>query len=243
MELDKIMDNANNNSALSTQPSAPLQEEKNSLATDITRAVLATIVLTVLVSVIYPALIWGIGQLAFNHQANGSLISDAKGNIVGSELLGQQFTQPQYFHGRLSDAFTSVYTGTNGVVANITTSSGSNYGPTDARLIDPITGTVAVAAQQVLSEDLGINAALPLSGTQPTVPIDLVTASASGLDPDISPAAAELQIARVAKARNMSEDQVRQLVSQYTEGRDLGIFGEPRVNVLKLNIALDNLKK
>ncbi len=220
-----------------------LEEEKSNFVTDILRAVLITIVLTVLVSLIYPAIVWGIGQAAFNHQANGSLISDAKGNVIGSDLIGQQFTQAKYFHGRPSAASTSVYTGTNGAVSNITTSSGTNYGPTNATLISPITGTVAINAQNVLSEDLGIQVSLPLSGTQPSVPVDLVTASASGLDPDITPAAAEIQIARVAKARGLSEDQVRQLVNQYTEGRDLGIFGEPRVNVLKLNLALDALKK
>lgn len=220
-----------------------IEEEKGGLGTDIVRGILATIVLTVLVSIIYPAIVWGIGQVAFNHQANGSLINDAKGNVIGSELIGQQFTLPQYFHGRPSAASTSVYTGTNGVVSNITTSSGTNYGPTNANLISPITGTVAVNAQSVLSEDLGIQTSLPLSGTQPNVPVDLVTASASGLDPHITPAAAQLQVARVAKARGLSEDQVRQLVNQYTEGRDLGIFGEPRVNVLKLNLAMDALKK
>ncbi len=233
--------NNTQNSALSPQSS--VLEEKGSFGTDILRAVLTTIVLIVLVSVIYPAIVWGIGQVAFNHQANGSLITDAKGNVIGSELIGQQFTQPQYFHGRPSAASTSVYTGTNGVVANITTSSGTNYGPTNANLISPITGTVAINAQNVLSEDLGIQSSLPFSGSVPSVPVDLVTASASGLDPDITSAAAAIQIPRVAKARVLSEDQVRQLVNQYTEGRDLGVFGEPRVNVLKLNLALDDLKK
>jgi potassium-transporting ATPase KdpC subunit len=230
-------------SNLEPQTSTLIDEERSSLATNMVRAILATIVLTVLVSVIYPAIVWGIGQVAFNHQANGSLISDAKGNVIGSELIGQQFTAPQYFHGRPSAASTSVYTGTNGVVSNITTSSGTNYGPTNASLISPITGTVAINAQNVLSEDLGINASLPLSASLPAVPIDLVTASASGLDPNITPAAAQIQVSRVAKARGLSEDQVRQLVDQYTEDRDLSIFGEPRVNVLKLNLSLDALKK
>lgn len=221
-----------------------IEAEESSLGRDLLRAVLATLVITVMVGVIYPALVWGIGQAAFNKQANGSLISDSSGKVIGSEIIGQSFSQPQYFRGRPSAASTSTYTGTNGLVADVTTSGGSNYGPTDARLIDPITGTVAINAQAVLSDDFSTVASLPLSPADAAkVPIDLVTTSASGLDPHITPAAAEVQIARVAKARGISEDALRQLVRQYTDGRDLGIFGEPRVNVLKLNLALDSLKR
>ncbi len=216
----------------STSPAAPA-EEKGGLGADLLRAVLATIVFTLLLGVIYPAIVWGVGQAAFSKQANGSLIKDASGQVIGSELLGQSFSAPQYFHGRPSAAFNTTYTGTNGLVLDITTSGGSNYGPTDARLIGDA-GSIAINAAQVIS-DTGIATG--------TVPVDLVTTSASGLDPHITPAGADVQVARVAAARNLSAERVRQLVAQYTEGRDLGLLGEPRVNVLKLNLALDSSTK
>jgi K+-transporting ATPase ATPase C chain len=182
-------------------------------------AVLMTIVLTVLLGIIYPLIMTGIAQVAFPNQANGSLVRDSSGNVVGSALLAQAFTQPQYFHPRPSAA------GTNGYDA--TASGGSNLGPTNQKLLDTVQSNAdAYRQENGLASDA-------------QVPVDAVTASASGLDPDISPANALLQMHRVAGARGLSDDQVRALVNQYTEGRTLFVLGEPRVNVLKLNLALD----
>jgi len=155
----------------------------------------------------------------FPNQSNGSLVRDSSGNVVGSALLAQGFTQPQYFHPRPSAA------GSNGYDA--TASGGSNLGPTNQKLIDNVQSNADAYRQ-----DNNLAADAP-------VPVDAVTSSASGLDPDISIANALLQAPRVAAARSMSEDQVRTLVNQYTEGRTLFVLGEPRVNVLKLNLALD----
>jgi K+-transporting ATPase ATPase C chain len=183
-------------------------------------AVLMTVVLTVLFGLVYPLIMTGLGQVLFPSQANGSLVRDSSGNVIGSALLAQGFTQPQYFHPRPSAAGTDGY--------DPTSSGASNLGPTSQKLID----TVRDRADAYRSEN-GLAA-------DAQVPVDAVTASASGLDPDISPANALLQVGRVAGARGLSADQVRNLVNQYTEGRTLFILGEPRVNVLKLNLALDN---
>jgi K+-transporting ATPase ATPase C chain len=175
-----------------------------------------TLVLTVLTGLIYPGVVTGLAQLLFHHQANGSLIT-ANGQVVGSSLIGQSFTKPEYFHGRPSAAGNG-YDGLS--------SGGANLGPTNQKLIDRVKKDVADFRKE--NPDY----------TGP-IPADLVTTSASGLDPHISVASAEAQIARVAKARGASADQIRALVVSNTQGRDLGFLGESRVNVLELNRALD----
>lgn len=184
--------------------------------------------LTILTGVIYPLTVTGIAQLVFPHQANGSLIV-IDGKVIGSELIGQQFDNPAYFWGRLS--------ATGPVPYNAAASSGSNYGPLNPALVGP-EGIIQsrITALREANDAAGVVVDAP-------IPIDLVTASASGLDPDISPAAAEYQVSRVAHLRGLDEQVVRDLVTKYTEGRWLGILGEPRVNVLRLNLALDALGK
>lgn len=172
---------------------------------------------TLLLGVIYPLAITGVSQMLFPHQANGSLI-EKNGKIIGSELIGQNFSKPEYFQPRPSAAGADGY--------DPTASGGSNYGPTSRKLVDRVTASIAKFRKD--NPDY----------TGP-LPADLVTASASGLDPHISPDSATAQAARVAKARGVSLDQVNQLIAQTREGPDLGVLGEPRVNVLKLNLALD----
>lgn len=177
-------------------------------------AVLMTIVTTLILGVVYPLIITGIAQVAFPDQANGQLI-EKDGTVIGSKLIAQAFSSPGYFRPRPSAA------GTGYDAAN---SAGTQLGPTNKKLIDAVTANVETARKE--------NPNAP-------VPIDLVTTSASGLDPHISPAAADFQVARVARERAVSEADVRRLVDANTQGRQLGFFGEPRVNVLALNIALD----
>lgn len=193
----------------------------------LTTAVLMTVTLTVLTGVVYPFVMTGLAQVLFNHQANGSLITDSKGQVVGSELIGQLFTKPRYFHGRASAAVST--TSPHGYAADA--SAGTNLGPTSTKLL---TTTVALAAR-IRKED-GLPPNYPL-------PADAASSSASGLDPDISPAYAALQVPRVARARGLSQATVRALVQKYTTGRDLGFLGEPRVNVLELNLAIDRLQR
>jgi K+-transporting ATPase ATPase C chain len=176
--------------------------------------------LTVITGIVYPAVVTAVGQAVFPHQANGSLI-EKNGKAAGSELIGQQFDAPGYFWGRLSATSPNPY--------NAQSSGGSNLGPTNPALADEVKGRLSA-----------LHDADP-SNTLP-VPVDLVTSSASGLDPDISPAAAAYQAARVAKARGLTAGQVNALIVRNTSGRQLGVLGEPRVNVLKLNLALDELK-
>ncbi|VVD71202.1 potassium-transporting ATPase subunit KdpC [Pandoraea soli] len=177
------------------------------------------VVLSVITGLVYPLVVTGIGRAAFSREAAGSLIYK-DGKAVGSSLIGQNFDEPKYFWGRLS---ATALMPNNGV-----SSGGSNFGPLNPALADAVKARIAA-----------LRAADP-SATLP-VPGDLVTASASGLDPAISPAAAEYQVVRVAKARGLDPDAVRALVARYTQGRQWGIFGEPRVNVLPLNLALDAL--
>src|SRR5947209_3650275 len=177
-------------------------------------SVLMTIATTVLLGIIYPLVVTGLSQVLFPHKANGQLI-EANGKVIGSRIIGQAFSSPGYFHSRPSAAG-------NGYDA--TASNGSQWGPTNQKLVDRVKGDVAAAQ----AENRGV-----------PIPIDLVTASASGLDPEISPAAAAFQLPRVAKARGISELQLRELVGKHTEERQLGFLGEPRVNVLELNLELD----
>jgi K+-transporting ATPase ATPase C chain len=178
------------------------------------------LVLTLVTGVAYPVIVTGIAQLAFPHQANGSLLKAGE-RIVGSELIGQPFSDPRYFWSRPSATSPMPYNGG--------ASSGSNQGP-----LNP-------AHKEALEERIKASRE---AGSDPAkgVPVDLVTASGSGLDPHISPAAAEYQAARVAGVRNLPEARVRELIAQNTEGRQLGVLGEPRVNVLKLNLALDGVQ-
>ena len=183
---------------------------------NITIAVLYTVITTVIFGLIYPFVVTGLAQLMFRDKANGQLIR-RNGQLVGSRIIGQAFTAPQYFHSRPSAA------GNGYDAAN---SGGSNYAPTNKKLIDRVAGDVAALQPEHPGSD---------------IPIDLVTASGSGLDPDITPAAAEFQVSRVAEQRHLSEDTVRKLVSQHTEGRQFGFLGEPRVNVMLLNLDLDQM--
>lgn len=186
------------------------------------RSIMATLILAVITGIIYPLAVTGVAQLVFKEKANGSLIQ-IEGQTTGSKLIGQNFSRPEYFHSRPSAAGKEGY--------DASSSSGTNLGPTNRKLIENIKKNI----DKTLAENPGI--------PKEQIPVDLVTASASGLDPHISPAAAIVQIPRVAKARNLNEANVKKLVNENIQGRQFGIFGEPRVNVLMLNIALDNLKR
>jgi potassium-transporting ATPase KdpC subunit len=177
-------------------------------------AVLYTVVTTFIFGLVYPLVVTGLAQLLFRDKANGQLIY-RDGQLIGSRIIGQPFSAPQYFHSRPSAA---------GAGYDAANSGGSNFAPTNKKLIDRVAGDVA---------------ALQVDHPGVDVPIDLVTASGSGLDPDITPAGAEFQVARVARERHLPEDAVRKLVAQHTQGRQLGFLGEPRVNVLLLNLDLD----
>ncbi|OGO63923.1 MAG: potassium-transporting ATPase subunit C [Chloroflexi bacterium RBG_19FT_COMBO_50_10] len=183
-------------------------------------AIVSIAIFTLLLGVLYPLLITGIAQVIFPHQANGSLIVQ-NGQVVGSELIGQSFDDPRYFWGRPSATSPFPY--------NAAASTGSNLGPTNPVLLEDVKTRIAT-----------------LNATDPTnilpIPVDLVTASGSGLDPDINVAAALYQVPRVAKARGLSEEIVRALVDRYTVGRQFGVLGELRINVLELNLALDEIK-
>ena len=179
-----------------------------------------TIALTLLTGIVYPIVVWGIAQVLFPWQANGSLVT-RDGQTVGSELIGQNFAAPKYFHPRPSAAGDKGYDASN--------SSGSNLGPTNRKLID----ATKASLHKVLEENPG--------GTPADVPMDMVTTSGSGLDPEISPEGAELQVKRVAKARGLSEDAVRSVVQDNLQSRFAGVLGEPGINVLELNLALDRM--
>ena len=175
-----------------------------------------TLATTVLLGIVYPLAVTGLAQVFFPRQANGELIR-AHGKVIGSQLIGQPFTSPGYFYSRPSAAGPAGYDGTQ--------SGGSNLGPTNQALI----ARVRASVKQMQADNPGM-----------PVPVDLVTMSGSGLDPDISPAAADFQVPRVARERRMTQDDVRALVKKHTQGRQLGFLGEPRVNVLELNIELDS---
>lgn len=199
-------------------PSNTIRAPTDRLMKNLLTALLMTIVTTILFGLIYPLAVTGIAQLVFTDKANGQLIKRPDGTIIGSKIIGQPFSGPGYFHSRPSAAGTGYDAGA---------SSGSNLGPTNQKLIDRVTADVTTLQAE--------NPGKP-------IPIDLVTTSASGLDPHISPAGADFQIPRVARSRGMSESEVTLLVAKHTEGRTLGLLGEPRVNVLLLNLELDERK-
>ena len=197
---------------------------------EIRPAIVMIIAMTIITGLIYPLGMTGIAQLVFPHQANGSLV-EKDGKIIGSALIGQNFTDEKYFHGRLSattDTDPNDPTKTVPAPYNAASSGGSNAGPTSKTLIDRV-------------KEYGEK--LQAENPNTPIPADLVTTSASGLDPDITPAGALFQVPRVAKARGLTEQQVRQLVEANIEGRFVGVIGEPRVNVLMLNLALDNIDR
>jgi K+-transporting ATPase ATPase C chain len=191
------------------------------LLAQIRPAFISFILFTVLTGLVYPLLVTGIAQTVFHKQAEGSLITSSDGKILGSSLIGQNFDDPKYFWGRIS-ATSPAY--------NASASSGSNLGPTNSALLDEVKGRItALKAADTNNND--------------PIPVDLVTSSASGLDPHISLAAAQYQLARVARVRGLSQGDIQQIIDQNTQGRFLGLLGEPVVNVLQVNLALDAFKK
>jgi potassium-transporting ATPase KdpC subunit len=196
------------------------------MTTHLRPAIVLLVLFTVITGVIYPLVVTGIAQVAFPAQANGSLIVQ-NGQAVGSQLIGQQFDDPKYFWGRLSATGTFPYNAFN--AQNLTGSSGSNYGPLNPALMTAVQGRI----EALKAADLENKA---------PIPVDLVTASSSGLDPHISVAAAQYQLARVAQVRGLSVEAVQKLVDQFTTGRQFGFLGEATVNVLQLNLALDAVK-
>ncbi len=195
-------------------------------------ALVLTLLLTIVTGFLYPGVVTGLSQLLFHSQANGSLVYNAQGQVIGSQLIGQYWTEPQYFHGRPS-ATVNQNTG-QPEPYNAENSTASNLGPTNKTLIQDVQQRVAAWKAEFKAEGLPVP-----SGP---VPVDLVTTSGSGLDPDITIAGALYQVPIVAKARGLSNSVVQQLVMSHVHGRFLGIFGEPYVNVLELNMALDALK-
>ena len=196
----------------------------HSIAKQLVPALLSTVVLTALLGIVYPLAVTGLAQIFFPRQAAGSLIVQG-GKVVGSRLLGQPFTSSRYFHSRPGAAATA------GAGYDATASGGTNLGPTNKKLIAQVSAAVAATHADIAAH----------AGPPGAVPGDLVTSSASGLDPDITPAAAAFQVARVARERGLPERELERLVKAHTEGRQLGVLGEPRVNVLELNLALDAL--
>lgn len=188
------------------------------MSSELRPAIVLTVLLTAITGIVYPLAMTGIARLLFPHQANGSLI-ERDGRVIGSELVGQSFAGDGYFHPRPSAAGPKGY--------DAASSGGSNLGPNDARLLQRVGDT----AKKLAAESPG-----------KPIPADLVTASASGLDPHLSPAAADFQVPRVARARRLAEERVRELVREHIEDRTLGILGEPRINVLLLNLALDQIE-
>ena len=211
-------------SVVAEEPEPAPESGRRAILRQLRPAILLTLLLTLLAGILYPLVTTGVAQTLFPSQANGSLVYQ-NGKAVGSRLIGQYWTQPQYFHGRPSATLNL-----QGTLApyQADNSGGSNLGPTNSAL----TQTVQQRITALRQENPDVPAGTP-------IPVDLVTASASGLDPDISVAAAYYQIPRVAKARGMSQATVRAIVDQHITGRFLGLFGEPRVNVLDLNLALD----
>jgi potassium-transporting ATPase KdpC subunit len=193
-------------------------DEEHSMKKNILISVLMTVVTTVLLGLVYPLVVTALAQLLFRDKANGQLVQ-RNGTVVASRIIAQPFVGPGYFHPRPSAAG-------NGYDA--TSSGGTNYAPTNQKLVDRVKSDVASAQAE--------NPGKP-------VPVDMVTTSASGLDPDITPASAEFQVPRIAKARGISEEAVRTLVARHTQGRQWGFFGEPRVNVLELNLDLDSASR